>query len=60
MVPPTRYGWDDDHVSFALVIETEPDSYREAIKENDHNKWITAKNIPVEKFRASLNFIKVL
>ena len=21
-VPPIRYGWEDDHVSFALIIET--------------------------------------
>jgi len=42
-VPPIRYDWDDDHVSFALVIEKgKPDSYREAIKADDHNKWITA------------------
>ena len=38
-MPPTRYGWDEDHVSFALVIETrEPDSYREAIEAYDHDK----------------------
>jgi len=38
---PTRYGWDDDHVSFALVIKIgEPDSYREAIEADDHSKWI--------------------
>jgi len=42
-VPPTRYGWDEDHVSFALVTETgEPDSYREVIEADDHDKWITA------------------
>jgi len=42
-VPPTRYGWDDDHVSFALVTETGvPDNYREAIEADDHSKWITA------------------
>ena len=41
-MPPTRYGWDDDHVSFALVTEIgEPDSYREAIDADDHGKWIT-------------------
>jgi len=35
-VPPTRYGWDEDHVSFTLVTETgEPDSYREAIEADD-------------------------
>ena len=33
-VPPTRYDRDDDHVSFALVIETrEPNSYREASRQ---------------------------
>ena len=41
-MPPTRYGWDDDHVSFALVTETGvPDNYREAIEADDHSKWIT-------------------
>ena len=41
-VPPTKYGWDDDHVSFALVTKTgEPDNYREAIEADDHDKWIT-------------------
>jgi len=48
-VPPTRYGWDDDHVSFALVIETgEPDSYREAIEADDHSKWITVIELEME------------
>jgi len=42
-VPPTRYDWEDDHVSFALVIEAGgPSSYREAIEANGHDKWITA------------------
>ena len=42
-VPPTRYDWDDDHIFFALVAETEePDSFREAIKADDQSKWITA------------------
>jgi len=41
-VLPTRYDWDEDYVSFALVTETgKPDSYREAIKADDHDKWIT-------------------
>jgi len=41
-VPPTMYGWEDDHVSFALVTETsDSSSYREAIKTDDHSKWIT-------------------
>jgi len=40
-MPPTRYTWDDDHVSFALLTETgEPESYREVIKADDHDKWI--------------------
>ena len=40
---PTRYGRDDDHVSFALVTEPgEPDNYREVIEADDHSKWITA------------------
>ena len=38
-VPPTWFGWDDGHVSFALVKETgKPKSYRKAIKANDHGK----------------------
>ena len=42
-VPPKRYDWEDDHVSFVLVIKTgDPSSYREAIEANDHDKWITA------------------
>ena len=42
-VPPIRYGWDEDHISFALVIETgEPDSYREEIEADDHGKWFIA------------------
>ena len=42
-MPPIRYEWEDDHVSFALVTEIgDPDSYREAIEADDHDKWITA------------------
>ena len=41
-MPSIRYGWDDDHVSFALVIEIgDPSSYREAIEVDDHDKRIT-------------------
>ena len=41
-MPPIRYGWKDDHVSFALVTKTgDPDSYREVIEADDHGKWIT-------------------
>jgi len=48
-VSPTRYGWEDDHVSFALVIETgKPNSYREAIKADNHGKWITAMEQEME------------
>ena len=48
-VPPTRYGWDDDHVSFVLVTETgEPDTYREAIETDDHSKWIKAMEQKME------------
>ena len=43
MVPPIRYGWEDDHVSLAFVTETsDPSSYREAIEVDDHDKWIIA------------------
>ena len=46
---PIRNGWDDDHVSFALVTESsEPDSYREAIKADDHDKWITTMEQEIE------------
>ena len=42
-VPPTRYDWEDDRVSFALVTETgDLGSYREVIEADDHDKWITA------------------
>ena len=42
-VPPIRYGWEDDHVSFALVTKTEdPSSYRETIEADNHDKWVTA------------------
>ena len=42
-VSQIRYGWDDDYVYFALVTEAEDtESYREAIKGDDHGKWITA------------------
>jgi len=50
-VPPTWYDWDEDHVSFALVIETgEPDNYREAIEADDHDTWITAIEQEMESF----------
>jgi len=42
-VPPIRYDWKDDHVSFTLVTETEElESYKEAIEADDNGKWITA------------------
>jgi len=42
-VPPTRYEWDE------LVTKTEePDSYREAIEADDHEKWITAMEQEME------------
>jgi len=48
-VPPTRYGWKDDHVSFALVTEIgDPDSYKEAIEADDHGKWITTMEQKME------------
>ena len=44
-VPPIRYGWEDDQISFALVTEAEdPSSYKEAIKADYRDKWaITMK-----------------
>ena len=39
VVPRTRYGWEDDHVFFALVTEVgDPSSYRETIKADDRDK----------------------
>ena len=38
-MPLIRYGWEDDHVSFALVKNAgDPCSYKEAIKADDHDK----------------------
>ena len=51
-MPPTRYGWKDDHVSFTLVTETDdPSSYREVIEADDHGKWITAMEQEIESFK---------
>jgi len=48
-VPQTRYGCDEDHVSFALVTKIrEPDSYREVIEADDHGKWITTMEQEME------------
>jgi len=48
-VPPTRYGWEVDHVSFVLVTETgDHNSYGEAIEEDDYGKWITAMEQEME------------
>ena len=41
-MPPTRYDWEDDHVSFTLLTEIgEPSSCREVIEADGHDKWIT-------------------
>ena len=59
-VPPTRYGLEDDHVSFAVVIETgDPDSYRKVIKADDHGKWITAMEQDMESFDRKQTWILV-
>jgi len=56
-VPPIRNGWEDDHVSFALVTETgDPSSYRVAIKADDHNKWITAMEQEMESLAMVAQF----
>jgi len=48
-VSPTRYGWENDHVSFALVTETrDPSSYRDAIEADDHGKKIIAMEQEME------------
>jgi len=48
-VPPTRYGWSDEHVSFALVTEAgDPACYRDAIEADDHDKWVTAMEQEME------------
>ena len=42
-VPPVRYGWDEDKVSFALVTEAgDPGTYKETIKVDDSDKWVIA------------------
>jgi len=42
-VPPTRYGWEDNHGFFTLVTERgEPSSYREVITTDDYDKWVIA------------------
>jgi len=39
MVPPARYGWEDEYVSITLVTETgDPSSYRKAFEADDHSK----------------------
>ena len=49
IVPPTRYDWENDHVSIALITETsDPSCYREAMEADDHDKWITAKEQEME------------
>ena len=50
-MPPIRYDLKDDHVLFAVVTETEtsdPSGYMEAIKADDHGKWITAIEQDIE------------
>jgi len=43
IVPSTRYGWENDYISLALVTETgDLDSYKKTIEVDDHDKWITA------------------
>ena len=50
-MPPIRYDWEDDHVSFALIIETrDPSSYGEAIEADDNDKWITVMEQEMESF----------
>jgi len=42
-------GWEDEHVSFALVIEKgDPSSYRKAIKTDDHCKSVTTMEQEME------------
>jgi len=39
LVPPTIYGWEDDHVSFALVTKTgDPNNYKEVVEADDSYK----------------------
>ena len=43
LVPPIRYGWEDDQVSFALVTEAgDLSSYKEAIEVDDSDRWAIA------------------
>jgi len=56
-MPLIRYAWEDDHVSFVLAIETgDPDSYREAIGADDHDKWIIAIEYEMEFLDRSRSF----
>jgi len=42
-VPPIRYGWNEDYVSFALVTKVgDLSSYKEAIRADDSDKWAIA------------------
>ena len=39
-MPPIRYGWKEEQISFALVTEArDPSSYKEAIEADDNDKW---------------------
>jgi len=49
LVPPIRYGWDEDQVSFALVMETgDPSTYKEAVEVDDRDKWAIAMEQEIE------------
>ena len=49
IVPPIKYGSDEDQVSFSLVIEAgDPSSYKEAIKANDSDKQAMATEQEME------------
>jgi len=52
-VPPIRYGWEEDQVSFASITEArDPSIYNKAIKADDSDKWAIAikhKMEPLER-----------
>jgi len=49
LVQPIRHGWEEDQVSFALVMETgDPCSYNEAIEADESDKWVISMKQEIE------------
>jgi len=48
-VPLIKYDWDEDQVSFILITEAgDSNSYKEAIKVDDNDKWDIAMEQEME------------